>query len=242
MSGADAVTLRLPTRLDAASLRSLRDAAEAAPPGATVVLRGGSEDVFCEGLDLSSLQGVDPARRAAGLNDFRAVIGVLLASNRPSVACVTGRALGGGLGLAAACDVVLAAPDSRFGLPEPLFGLIPGLITPVIKLRAGAPAIRRIAISGESIDAAEAQAVGLVDEIVDPRDMDARVGRWVRRFSRAYPPAVGRLKRWLRDMDGLEAQLEVGVQHMMELLDDPGVARRIRRFADGLAPWEEDSA
>ena len=151
--------------------------------------------------------------------------------------------MGGGLGVAAACDVVIASEKARFGLPEPLFGLIPGLVLPLIRARIGGPALRRLTLGGESIDAAEALQIGLVDEILSAGDLDSRVGEWTRRLKRAEPGAVARLKGWLADMDELAREVSRGREQLVELLGSEVVARRVGRFQHGLTPWgEEDGA
>jgi enoyl-CoA hydratase/carnithine racemase len=232
--------IRLPARLDRAALATLRRAVASVDVGGVAVVRGADGRTFCGGISFDSVGDVDPLERDSGLADFEVAVLTLVTSTTRTLACVRGDALGGGLGVAAACDVVVASEDARFGLPEPLFGLVPGLVLPLIRSRMGSPALRRLALSGESIDALEARRLGLVDEVVDEVSLDSTVDKWVRRLSRAEPAAAGRLKTWLADMDGLAADVAQGRTHLVELLGSPVVLRRVGRFQQGLAPWGED--
>jgi enoyl-CoA hydratase/carnithine racemase len=236
------VEIRLPERLDRAALAQLRsDVLRLASTRAPVaVVRGAGPESFCRGISFQHVGRVGEAERDAGLADFEEAALALVTSATRTVARVHGDALGGGLGVAAACDVVVASEGSRFGLPEPLFGLIPGLVLPLIRSRTGGPVLRRLALSGDSVDAREAWRLGLVDDVVAGEALDARVAVWVRRLARAEPGAAGRLKRWLADMDGLAGEMARGRAHLAELLGSTEVTRRVERYQRGLAPWEDD--
>jgi methylglutaconyl-CoA hydratase len=235
-------SIELPDRLDRASLARLRADVARLPDHAVAVVRGGTPDAFCRGIAFDQVGAVDPAERDAGLADFEVAALALVTSATPTVARVHADALGGGLGIATACDVVLAAAEARFGLPEPMFGLIPGLVLPLVRTRATGPAIRRLALGGETVDAAEALRLGLVDEVVEGGEqaLDARVGAWTRRLARAEHGAVGRLKEWLAEMNGLRREVARGRRELTALFDSAEVRRRVGRYQRGLAPWEDD--
>lgn len=235
------LAIRLPERLDRAALATLLGDVQAVDVGGVAVVRGADDRSFCRGISFEGASAVDPAERDAGLADFEAAMSTLVRSTTRTIACVRGDALGGGLGIAAACDVVIAHHEARFGLPEPLFGLIPGLVLPLIRVRTGSAVLRRLALGGDSVDAAEALRLGLVDEVAPADELEGRVDRWANRLARAEPSATGRLKGWLADMDDLESQVALGRDHLAELLGSDIVARRVGRFQQGLAPWEDDS-
>lgn len=231
---------RLPERLDRGSLAALRAWVDGLEGVSVAVVQGASDAAFCRGLSFDEDGALDPTVRDDGLADFERAVLALVTSPTRAVACIRGDAMGGGLGIASACDVVIAAESARFGLPEPLFGLIPGLVLPLIRARIGGPALRRLTLGGESIDAAEALRLGLVDEIVSAAALEGRVSEWVRRLGRAEPGAVARLKGWLADLDELEPEVRHGRQHLVELLGSDVVRRRLSRYQRGLAPWRED--
>ncbi len=240
LTAARAAEIRLPERLDLAALVGLKTEVSALGDARVVIMRGANQSTFCRGLSLDEFTSVDQVGADDGLTAFEAVAMTLATSSTRSIARVDGDALGGGLGIAAACDVVIASEQARFGLPEPLFGLIPGLVLPLIRSRIGGPALRRLALGGESIDAREAWHLGLVDEVVAADQLDTRMKDWVRRLARAEPSATARLKRWLAEMDDLEREFVRGRRHLTQLLGSDVVGRRIARFARGLAPWQED--
>ncbi len=205
----------------------------AATEEARVWLLEGQEGVFCRGLDLA-LMG-----QTASTQDFAACLASLLQAPRPTVALVDGEALGGGLGLAAACDLVLATPRSTFGLPECLFGLLPAIIMPVLLQRMSPQKARLLAMVGSSRSAEWALASGLVDELA-PEDALERVARrWARDLARGI--GAGRLRSLVSQAERLELSegLARGVLITDELLAESTVQRLVSDFVEhGLAPWE----
>jgi len=152
-----------------------------------VVLFGSRADVFCRGLHIpgeSSEATVD-----AALDDYEACL-LSIRGGAPAIALVGGVALGGGVGLAAACDIVLATPDARFGLPEVVSGLVPGMVLPVLSERMSPQRARRMALVGAACDVFEASDLGLIDELVEPESALDAVDRWLRWLSRG--PAQAR--------------------------------------------------
>jgi enoyl-CoA hydratase/carnithine racemase len=218
--------IAVPPALDAASVAALR-AALAGDAG--IVLRG-TADAFCRGL------GAEP-----GLETLRHMAGCLLdvrLRRSPVVALVEGEALGGGLGLAAAADVVIAGPHARFGVPEALFGLLPAIIRPLLEERVLPQPLRRLILTGETIDAEEARRLGLAD-VVAP-DVEAQLARTLRSLGRAEPGAVARWRADTFGPDRVNAVL-AGTQLTASLLAAPAAIERRARFARGLAPWEDDA-
>ena len=234
--------IRLPERLDRDGLATFRSNIEAMDGAAVATIRGATDGIFCRGLALDNARDVSAAERDAGLADFEAAAMTLVTSSTRTIARVDGDALGGGLGIASACDVVIASDTARFGLPEPLFGLIPGLVMPLIRSRITGPALRRMALGGDSISAHEAHRIGLVDEVVTNDQLDLRISAWARRMCRAEPGATHRLKQWLADMDGLATNVARGRTHLAELLGSEVVAQRVSRYNRGLAPWQDEDA
>jgi methylglutaconyl-CoA hydratase len=106
----------------------------------------------------------------------------------PVIARVQGHALGGGAGLIACCDVVVATSDAQFGFSEVKLGIVPAVISPYVLARTGTGAARRYFVTGERFDAATALRIGLVHELVD--DLDVAVERVVAELISAGPEAV----------------------------------------------------
>lgn len=189
-----AAVVRLPQHLSAGSVDLLLldlCAAFDAPAG-VVVLVGADADTFCAGLALEAGGGECVETRA-----FASALASLLDAPKPTLAFVDGRALGGGLGLAAACDWVTATDRATFGLPELLWGSIPATIWPIMTTRMAEGMARRWTISAETRSAADALAAGLADEVVPAGRALAAVNQTVRMLQRAEPGALRTLRHWM---------------------------------------------
>jgi methylglutaconyl-CoA hydratase len=169
-----------------------------------VVLRGAGR-VFCAGADLgwmsriasySREENLDDARRAARLFQLLDSLPV------PLIGRVHGAALGGGAGLAAVCDVVVAGQDAVFGFTETTLGILPAMIGPYLVRKIGGSAARALCVSGARFSADRALAIGLVHEVVEARRLDAAVEAHIDAFLRAAPSAVAATKHLLREVSG----------------------------------------
>jgi enoyl-CoA hydratase/carnithine racemase len=159
--------------MNALSLQVQREIAEAAREVSArddvgaVVLYGGTR-LFAAGADVKEMAGMsyqDMVRASSGLQDsFSAVARI----PQPTIAAVTGYALGGGCELAMCCDLRVAAPDAQLGQPEILLGIIPGAGgTQRLPRLVGVARAKEIIMTGRFVGAAEAHAIGLVDRIAD---------------------------------------------------------------------------
>ena len=147
-----------------------------------VVVLGGRGRHFSAGADLNWMQRAATAGEAENLADARSFAGMLQAlanMSKPTIARVQGAALGGGTGLAAACDMVVAAEDAQFATSEVKFGIIPAVISPYMLRAIGPRHALRYFQTAEKFHAAEAKAIGLVSEVVPPDGLDAGVARLV---------------------------------------------------------------
>ena len=118
----------------------------------------------------------------------------------PVVARVHGAALGGGAGLAAACDIAVAEEGTQFGFTEVRLGIIPAVISTYVLPRIGAGAARRYFLTGERFGAAEALRLGLVHEVAPAGGVDARIGAITAEILKGGPQAVREAKRLIRDV------------------------------------------
>ena len=135
------------------------------PPGAVVVT--GGDRVFAAGADISEFGGSAEAIRVG--TAFRRALDAVAHIPRATIAAVSGYALGGGCELALACDFRLASARARFGQPEILLGIIPGGGgTQRLARLVGAARAKDMILTGRQVDADEALAIGLVDEVVAP--------------------------------------------------------------------------
>ncbi len=164
-----------------------------ADPEVRVVLLTGEGPSFSSGLDLDDL--------AAGVIDitwFRANEGLfrrLEAMGKPVIAGVQGWCLGGGLQIAIACDVRIAAHDARFGLPAAQEAFLPGMGTWRLPRLVGMGWARHLILSGEPIDAAEAMRIGLVHRVVPRAQLDEELRDWAKRYAEVPSASISWAKR-----------------------------------------------
>ena len=197
----------------------------------------GEEGAFCEGLDLDRLSD-PPEDMTAGQRGYAAMLRALERATCPVAALVDGVALGGGLGLMGAADLVIATPRSTFGLPEVVVGLSPAVALPYLAQRVGVAKARLLALDGGTVDAPTALRLGLVDEIAD--DLDVAVARHARRWLRTDARAQHEVKVVSAEMNAPDAEAEA-LHRFAKLLATTETQRRIVRMAAGEPPWLDDS-
>jgi methylglutaconyl-CoA hydratase len=212
------LTLNRPAQrnaLDAGLIAALRAelAQAAAAADCRVLLLAGSGSVFCAGADLAEMrQLAGEGEQQRSHEQAQALAGLLLEihqSPKPVIALVQGAALGGGAGLAAASDIVLATTAARFAFPEVRLGLIPAVISPYIVAAMGARQAQRWCLSGEDLPAARAQLLGLVHECVAARELLPRALALAAAISLGGPQAVGDTKALLRAVVGQQPGAEL---------------------------------
>lgn len=176
-----------------------------------VVLTGGGRS-FSAGADLNWMRRTATYGEAENLADARALAKLMQTLNelaKPTVARVNGAALGGGTGLVACCDVVVASERAVFGTTEVRLGLIPSVIGPYVLAAVGPRHARRLMLTGERISAAEAARLGLVHEVVADDQLDAAVERIVGELLKGGPAALTAAKRLIRDLAGRPVELDL---------------------------------
>ena len=170
-----------------------------------VIVLAGRGPAFCAGADLDWMRRMSGYSFDENRADARALADMLRAlyeCPKPTVARVHGDAYAGGMGLVAACDVVVAASSAGFCLSETRLGLIPATISPYVIRALGEQAARRYALTAERFDAAEALRLGFVHAVAPPEALDARVGEVVAALLQTSAAAVREAKRLLREVAG----------------------------------------
>jgi methylglutaconyl-CoA hydratase len=170
-----------------------------------VVVLTGAGRSFSAGADLNWMRRTASYGEAENLADARALAKLMQTLNelpQPTVARVNGAALGGGTGLVACCDIVVASEQATFGTTEVRLGLIPAVIGPYVLAAIGPRHARRLMLTGERISAAEALRLGLVHEVVAADQLDASVEQIVGDLLKSGPHAIAAAKRLIRDLDG----------------------------------------
>ena len=169
-----------------------------------VILRGAGK-TFCAGADVNWMAKTVTYTRDENLADARRMRRMFEAIDElpfPVIGRIHGAALGGGAGLAAVCDIVVAADDATFGFTEVKLGILPAVISPFALRKIGISAARELFLTGARFDAARAREIGLVHAVVTDAALDARVETYLNEIRSAAPEAVREAKRMIREVAG----------------------------------------
>jgi methylglutaconyl-CoA hydratase len=162
---------------------------------------------FCAGADLNwmkKMAGYSDDENRADAMLLANMLSSVYRCNKPVIARVNGDAYAGGMGLIAACDIVVAVDSAHFCLSEARLGLIPATIAPYVIRALGEQASRRYFVSAEAFDCATASRLGLVSEAVGAEQLDATVTKLAQTLCANGPQAVRACKRLVQDVAGRE--------------------------------------
>jgi methylglutaconyl-CoA hydratase len=238
--GVATVTLNRPevnNAYDEALIQGLHDVMDSLTGVRVVLLRGAGKH-FQAGADLKwiarvaaqSLEENQRASRATAMAVHR-----LNALPVPTVALIQGGCFGGGTGIAAACDIVIAADNAIFSIAETRWGLTAAIILPQLADAIGARQVRRYALSGERFGAEEARRIGLVHEVVPLVELESHGAKMVQQLLQNAPQANAETKGTALDY----AWGRVGEPVMESLVKAHAAKRRSREAAEGLASFTE---
>jgi len=202
-----------------------------------IVLTGAGSKVFCAGADFGESMGATTSflDRHEEQRKFAELFKIIKGLKKPLLGRINGHALGGGLGLACACDIVIAADDCRFGTPEINVGLFPYVIMATLLRFTSAPKrLLEMMLTGERVDAKEAQQLGLVNYAVPREQLDAKVDEITKKIVNKSP-AILRLGRrafyTMRDME-----YEKALEYLASMLAINTMAEDV---AEGIAAFLE---
>src|SRR5205823_6653649 len=191
---------------DAALIQELTSAFSQVGEDVRVVVLAGEGKSFSAGADVEWMRNaieLSYEENVADARRLRMMLETIDSCPAPVLARVQGHALGGGCGLVACADIVIAAPDVKFALSEVKLGIIPAVISPFALAKIGPSAARRYFLTGERFDAETALRIGLVHEVA--ADLDAAVERLLGELLSAGPQAARWAKRLVRERpDGPE--------------------------------------
>ena len=236
--------------LDATLIRELAAAFEslATEDGVRAIVLGGSGKAFCAGADLGFMRDVAGYTWEQNFADAETLAGMLWTVDRcpvPVVARIHGDCYAGGLGIAAVCDVRIAAEAVTFCLSEARLGLLPATISPYVVRAMGEAAARRYFVTAERFSAAEARAMGFVHEVCAADAIDAKVDAVVAALVANGPMATRACKQLVQDVAGREITPELRAETARRIADmrasDEG-REGIQSFLDKRKPaWTIDS-
>ena len=170
-----------------------------------VVVIGGAGNIFCAGADVTWMSKTVHYTEDENLRDAMAMSRMFAAINELPIAVigrVQGAALGGGAGLAAVCDIVVAEDAALFGFTETRLGILPAVISPFALAKIGQGAARELFLTGARFTAARAKEIGLVHAVVPAAELDTAVQRYVDELMSAGPEAVAAAKALIPNVWG----------------------------------------
>jgi methylglutaconyl-CoA hydratase len=233
--GIATVLLNRPERSNALNQQTLEElvqqfTARGADEATRVVVLRGAGKHFCSGADLVA-RATAPESSAAQIS----IVDMLAALDRlpkPTIAVVHGAAIGGGAAIAACCDIVLAAEDAFFSIPEVRVGMPPLGVTPFVIRAIGHRSFRRYGLTGERFGAADALRIGLAHEVVSAEKLDQKLGEIIDALLHGAPGAQRTLK------DGMERSASPTVAEIMMRKASHGSSRTAEAI-EGTASFKE---
>ena len=204
--------------------------------GIRVVVIAAKGPNFSAGVDLAHMERLNRMPRAESVADGLLIAEVLAAIrslSQPTVAAVQGPVFGGALAVVVACDLLVASTVARFSAAETRLGLVPVLLTPYLADKVGRAVARRLLLTCERIDAAEAFRIGLADQLAEPEELEADVAGLVRKLARSAPGALAATKRILSG----PAEPPLTPAAMREAAEAIATARAGEEAADGISAF-----
>lgn len=200
-------------------------------PAIRAVVLTGAGASFSAGANLNWMRNMASAGEAENRADAERLALLMRTLNflaKPTIARVNGAAYGGGVGLIACCDIAITADSAKFGLTEVKLGLVPAVISPYVISAIGARHARRLFVTGELFDAAEAARIGLVHQAVPAADLDAAVARSLDALGKGGPAAQREAKLLALRIGGATRQSAERLD-----VDNAALIARLRVSAEG---------
>jgi methylglutaconyl-CoA hydratase len=191
-------------------------------PGVRAIVLGGHGKAFCAGADLNwmkSMAGFGWEDNRADATRLAEMLWTIYSCPLPVVGRLHGDCYAGGMGLAACCDVLVAAEGMHFCLSEARLGLLPATISPYVMRAMGEQAARRYFITAERFSAAQARDMGFVHELVAPDALDPKVDEIVALLVANGPAAVKACKRLVQDFAGREITQDLRAETARRIAD-----------------------
>ncbi|MCB9422195.1 MAG: enoyl-CoA hydratase/isomerase family protein [Ardenticatenaceae bacterium] len=166
-----------------------------------VIVLTGNGRSFCAGADLNYMRAAADFDFEANAADGKAIFDLVQAVNecpKPVIGRVNGAAIGGGVGLVSACDIVVAVKRATFALSEVRLGIVPAVISPFVLAKIGMGNGRELFLTGERFDAYKAQQIGLVQHVAAEDDLDTAVAERIQQLLQAAPGAQAAAKELIR--------------------------------------------
>lgn len=210
-----------------------------------VVVLAAAGKTFCAGGDLGWMQDQMAADKATRFVEARKLAEMLQALNtmpKPLIGALQGNAFGGGVGMAAVCDVAIGVDSLKMGLTETRLGLIPATIGPYVIARMGEARARRVFMSARLFDAPEAVDLGLLAKVVPPEQLATAIEEEVRPYLSCAPGAVASAKALVRTLGPRidDATIDQTINELVERWETEEAREGIAAFFEKRKPaWNK---
>ena len=235
------ITFNRPEKRNALSVQMVEEIVaalgEVEKSDALVLIVTGTGKAFCAGMDLEELKSLTGKTPAENLEDSQRMAGFFRAIfefPKPTIAAVNGAAMAGGAGIATMCDFTLAFAESTFGYTEVRIGFVPAIVSSVLVWQVGHKVARDLLLTGRVFEAAEAQSLGLVNEVVSPKRLLPRAKELAQQLLENSPAALRVTKRLLNSY--LSKSLDHHIEHAVRENAD---IRQTADFQEGVASFLE---
>ena len=208
-----------------AELTAWAESVKVTGPARVAVLSGAGK-MFCAGADLTWMSKMVAYTRDENVRDARAMARMFEALDRlpiPLIGRVHGAALGGGVGLAAVCDIVVAAEDAAFAFTEVKLGILPAVISPYALAKIGPSAARELFLTGARFSAGRAKEIGLVHAVGDEQELDRMIAKYVNDVLTSAPEAVAAAKALIAHVSSSHGTS--AVEYTIDAIADRRVSR-----------------
>lgn len=229
-------------RLNKASLEELSQSFHSSiqnPETRAVLLRSNGPQ-FCYGMDLDYLQSIqkDIHEGEIAVELFTELLSKIHKSPKPIIALINGDAKAGGIGLVAACDIVIASEQSTFELSEVFFGLIPANVLPFLSLRLSLQKAKYLVLTAKKLSAQEAKSLNLVDEVFEEDSLEKEVKAIIKSIFRASPKALAEAKRFTQEIfhKTMDEACDLAKVKLLDLISEAEVLDGIKAFHAGELP------
>ena len=214
-----------------------------------LIIIAGEGPVFCAGMDLAEMQqrSAQTASQSEWEKDslvYRDLLQSLLDAPQVTMAAVHGPILAGGVGLALACDFILASESAFFSLPESERGITAAMVTPLLVYRVGMSAASHLLLSGRRVSALDAQRQGLCQQVVAAEKFSDEIADWSQSILRGSPLALAATKAHLREVAGkaLSAQLQQSARLSAEARGTSDAREGLQAFLEKRKPaWQQST-
>ena len=174
-----------------------------------IIILTGKGKSFCAGADLNWMKSMVNYSKEENIRDSKLLLDLyesIYNCSKPVIGRVNGHAFGGGLGLFAVCDIVIAVPNCKFAFSEVKLGIIPSVISTFIGRRINVSTMRRLFLTGERFDSNYAKEVGLVDQVVKEEELDFEVKKYVDLLLTSGPNAMKEVKLLINNYEKLDPE------------------------------------